>query len=317
MVVIGCVLTRLPDFELKHGTSLLEWFVSRIHKLNAAAVVLLAVLFYKLLMFPKHDASLSKIIPFGDDPYDAIGSFAMIVCTMLALLSLGRAFWPHPSGDPAIRKQIYLVRTQMCAVLAIIITLVSDAVALARHPVMWTAAPERFKLLALLGGMAVFVTVIGLRIHCTKDLVPTRATGRWAEAVIVSLIGFLVLAAFPERLIEGTATHLLTIIVADLILFSAMRSWVTALVPYQRNEAPQKAAEEKSGLGSVRRWGVVSLVGILLGVFVFAGEMSEGTGHAPLAQTAFVAAVFVGLSVAGLAIAYAFLGKPLGLGMGS
>jgi hypothetical protein len=44
--------------------------------------------------------------------------------------------------------------------------------------------------------------------------------------------------------------------------------------------------------------------------------MSEGGGAMPTARFAFVAAVFIGLATAGLAIAYSFLGRPLGLGRG-
>jgi hypothetical protein len=58
----------------------------------------------------------------------------------------------------------------------------------------------------------------------------------------------------------------------------------------------------------------VVLVGAILGEFLFAGEMSEGAGKMRLGRIAFVAAVFVGLSTTGLAIAYTFLGVPLGLG---
>jgi hypothetical protein len=46
----------------------MEWFVPRTAKVNAVVVLVVAALFYELFMFPKHDAALSKIIPFGDDP---------------------------------------------------------------------------------------------------------------------------------------------------------------------------------------------------------------------------------------------------------
>ena len=49
------------------------------------------------------------------------------------------------------------------------------------------------------------------------------------------------------------------------------------------------------------------------GAFAFTGEMAEGSGAQSLGRLAFVASVFVGLGLAGLVIAYAFLGEPLGL----
>ncbi len=98
------------------------------HKVNAGVVLVLAALFYQAFMFPKHDAVLSMIIPFGDDPYDAVGSFAMIVGMMVAFLSLGRAFRPYRLNSASIETQVYLVRAQTCVVLAVVSTLVSYAV---------------------------------------------------------------------------------------------------------------------------------------------------------------------------------------------
>lgn len=281
-------------------------------KVNAVVVLIIAALFYELFMFPKHDAALSKIIPFGDDPYDAVGSFAMIVATMLALLSLIRAFRPYRLNS-SVESQIYLIRTQTCFVLAVIITLVSDGVALARHPFMWVTAPERNELLAMLGGMAMMVTSMVVLIRrSAKELVPPGTTPSWIRAAAVCLCGVIALAVYPDQLIEGIATHLLTVVAGVLILFATTRSLLTALVPYEAT-AQRVAAEERPGLGLKYRWGIVLLIGFFLGVLLFVGETSGNTGRVSLGQTVFVAAIFVGLSIIGLAAAYAFLGTPLGL----
>jgi hypothetical protein len=292
-----------------------EEFMHKTHKVNAGVVLLLAALFCWLFMFPKHDAALSMIIPFGDDPYDAVGSFAMIVGILVALLSLGRAFRPYRSNSASIETQVYLVRAQTCVVLAVVITLVSDAVALARHPTMWATAPQRNELLALLGGMALLVTAVALLIRrSAEEIVSPAAQAGWTRAAVFGLAGVLILAVYPERMIQGTATHLLTVVAGALILFVPMRSLLTALVPYETNTTQREATDGKPGFARRYRWGIVLLVGFILGVFLFAGEMSEGTGGMSLGRIVFVAAVFVGLSTIGLAIAYTFLGIPLGLG---
>jgi hypothetical protein len=62
------------------------------------------------------------------------------------------------------------------------------------------------------------------------------------------------------------------------------------------------------------RWAATTFVGILLGLFFFAGEMMEGGATTtPLSRLAVVAGIFVTLATAGLIIAYAFLAEPLGL----
>lgn len=285
------------------------------YKINAAVVFLVAVLFYWLFMFTKHDAALSKIIPFGDDPYDAVGSFAIIIGILAALLSLVRAFRPHQPHGASIEKRAYLARAQTCVVLAVFITFVADVVALGRHPSMWKAAPQRNELLALLAGMAIVAISVELLIRrSTKETVPARAQASWARAASVSLAAVLLLAVYPERLIEGTATHLLTVVVGALILFVPMRPLLTVLVPYEASSGMGEATAGKQSFALRNAWGIVLLIGAILGAFFFAGEMSEGAGGMSVRRIAFVAAVFIGLSTAGLAIAYTFLGIPLGLG---
>jgi len=257
---------------------------------------------------------LSKIIPFGDDPYDAVGSFAIIVGILVALLSLGWALRPYRSNPPSIETQVYLVRAQTCVVLAVVITLISDVAALARHPTMWTTALQRNQLLALLGGMAIIVVAVELLIRrSAQGIVSPGTQAGWTRAAIVGLAGVLTLAIYPERMIQGTATHLLTVVAGAPILFVPMRPLLT-FVPYKTSTAQREATDGKLSFARRHRWGIVLFVGVILGVFFFAGEMSEGAGGMSLGRIVFVAAVFVGLSTAGLAIAYAFLGIPLGLG---
>jgi len=85
-----------------------------------------------------------------------------------------------------------------------------------------------------------------------------------------------------------------------------MRPLLNALVPCG-------AGEEGSGRSFTahQRWGVVLLVGLLIGGFLFLAEMREGAP--PNGRLLFVASVYVGLAIAGLLIAYASLGKPLEL----
>ena len=287
----------------------------RMHKINAAVVFVVAVIFYWFFMFCKHDAALSKIIPFGDDPYDAVGSFAIIIGILAALLSVFRAFRPHSPNGASIENRVYLVRAQTCVVLAVFTTLVADAVAMVRHASMWESAPQRNELILLLAGMAIVaISAESLIRRSAKEIVPARSAAAWIRAGSVSLVAVLLLVLYPERLINGIATHLLTVVAGALILFVPMRPLLTAIVPIEPGSAVGEAAASKRGFLRRNRWGIVLLIGVILGIFFFAGEMSEGAGGMSIRRIAFVGVVFVGLSTIGLAIAYAFLGIPLGLG---
>ena len=80
--------------------------MSRTFKRNAVIVFGLAAFFYWAFMFAKNDPHLRNIIPFGTDPYDAIGSFAAIVGMMIALLSLVRAFRPRATAPPDPSRRV-------------------------------------------------------------------------------------------------------------------------------------------------------------------------------------------------------------------
>jgi len=123
-----------------------------------------------------------------------------------------------------------------------------------------------------------------------------------------------VLVLYPERLINLTATHLLTVLAGALVLFAPIRTLLNALVP---NEV-DKGMDEKTSASTIfssswQRWMAVLILGALIGALAFAGEVSEGSGTPALARLVFVASVFVGLGLGGIVIAYAFLGEALGL----
>ena len=93
-----------------------------------------------------------------------------------------------------------------------------------------------------------------------------------------------------------------------------MREKSAAAMPVRRAHTGSMSGSGRF-LNAQHRWGVVLLGGALIGAFLALAEMSEGGGALPpLGQLLFVTSVFVSLATAGLLIAYAFLGGPLGLG---
>ena len=280
----------------------------RSQKCNSLIIVGLAALFYWSFMFMKHDPALRDVIPFGVDPYDAVGSFGVIIGMLIALLSLVRAFRPYRTHPPSSAQRLYLVRAQMAVVLSILITLVADAVAMARHTSAWMQAASRIELLILLACVATITVAVGALVR--RSVKPDA--GSWTRATVISLVSVLLLVVYPEQLIGKTTTHLLTVLVGDLLLFVPLRALLTAIVP---DDAQRIGVSASSSGKSLYGWGLVTLVGIVIGALLFVAEMTEGGGgSAPrLAQLMLIACVFVGLATMGLLIAYAFMGGPLGL----
>lgn len=283
-------------------------------KRNAVAVVLLSALLYWSFMLAKHAPSLRDIIPFGEDPYDAVGSFGTVIGVLLALISFVRAFRPYSDGASTMQI-VYLIRSQMGVVLAVLITVVADAVAMARHPRMWTGAASRYELSALLIGLVLAaLAVLWLLRSAQRKLLPPRSVS-WVRASLVTLFGVLLLALYPEHLIDNISTHLLTIIAGAVLLFAPMRVLLMTLVPCEPDKSAVGALPRLGFTSSIwRRWSVVLLLGGLMGFCAFASEMLEHGGAPSIHRLLFVGSVFISVGLAGFAIAYAFLRNPLGLG---
>ncbi|AXC10601.1 hypothetical protein ACPOL_1253 [Acidisarcina polymorpha] len=280
---------------------------------NAVIVFGLACLFYWLFMFAKHDPALLDVIPFGEDPYDAIGSFGVIVGILVALLSLFRAFRPYREA-PSGKRQVYLIRSQEAVVLVVFITLGSDALSMGRHPSMWIGSKSQNMLIALLGGMALVTAAVQLAIRTSQSATEPTAKD-WKAATVATVFAILVLVAYPEQLIHGTATHLLTVVAGAIVLFAPMRPLLNALVPYASDERrTEEIPARNRSLTAWQRWVMVALVGAIIGACAFLGEIGEGSGARPVNRLALLASVFIGLGLTGLLIAYTFLREPLGLG---
>jgi hypothetical protein len=278
-------------------------------KVNTILSAVLAAAFYFFFMFAKHDPALSAAIPFANDPYDAVGSFAAISSVLLVLIALVRAFRPYRTA-PTEGQKVYLARTQMALALAALITLVSDGVAMVRYAAMWLRTPVAGELIALLGAVAVgAVVVIYLIRRSMRGIsLPTRA--HWLAAVVVSLAAILILAVYPESLAHDIFGGLFTIVVGILLFFAPLSAIDIALIPF----VVERTTVVRARWQRVLPWFLALLVAFGVGVLAFLGEASgEGGGGVPLARVAMVFAIFVGVGTVGIVIGYAFLRKPLGL----
>lgn len=280
-------------------------------KLTSCSAFGLAAAFYWFFMFTKHDPALSQIASFLEDPYDAVGSFCMIISILLGVLSLVRAFRrPQPDGLPYAR--IYLARTQVAIATGVLVTLTADAVASARHFSQWFGKLGALEIIGLMTAMALLSILLILIVRKTLD--PFRsldqaALGRDSQwAVGISLLSVVVLAIFPEEAIRSAPMHFITILLAFILTAAPQAAWAVALVPCHLPSLP-----------SARRlwlfWALIAFVGIAIGVFALAGELSEGGGSAaiPLGRRMMVYTVFLGAGMSTMLVAFTFLGKPLGL----
>lgn len=275
-------------------------------KRNAFVVLGLSVLFALFFNITKHFPALSAVNPFADDPYDAIGTFALQAGGFLALLSLFRAFRPYRNAPPSAEQTLLLARTQLTIVLAVIVALVGNLVALMRHTSVWLGTPAGSLLAALVVGFVLLSALIGRFVLVSAhQTMGQPQPGAWKRPLIISLIFFIVLLGYPEQVRETTIGALLTVVIGAVLLFMGVWAWGTFL------------SSDTRTVGTAGRprwhWGLVVVVGMLLGLTIVFRELSEGGGTIDLAGSSFIIAIYIGLEVAGIVIGYAFLSKFLRL----
>jgi hypothetical protein len=111
------MMDRKPVLRAHHATAL---------------VAFAAVVFYLFFQINKN-GPFRELNPFGVDPYDAVGSFAIQVALLVGLLTYARAL--RILADPAQAAKMRLVlRGNLLVLFAILVTLLADGIAVILHP---------------------------------------------------------------------------------------------------------------------------------------------------------------------------------------
>jgi hypothetical protein len=285
------------------------------HKIASIAALALALLFNRFFTLSKHAASLAAIIPFGDDPYDAVGSIAMIMSFLLAILSLFRAFMPARQVTAPEVRRVFLARSQASVALGVLVALASDAVAMARHHAMWFGKPAGIELVALMAGLTTISLSVLYLIRITVRGIEYRAQPQaWQMAVLACLLCGAVLAIFPEQVIQNVALHFLTILAGFAFFFVPLSALIVAFFPLDKAADAMEGNNPQTRLTKWMQWGAVAVFGFAIGAFALEREIfGEGRISVPQSKLLIVSSVFIGAGTAGLLMAFTFLKKPLGL----
>lgn len=271
--------------------------------LEAAMLVVHVAAFVALFDASKHASALVGVNPFGNDPYDAVGSFAVLLAVFGVVLaggrSLVRCFRLRRDDDRC--PELWL-RLRASVVVAIIFTCAVNGIALARHPDAWLGVPAGNLLAGLWLVLALATIAVGASIVGLAKPYRRRAynSGRWTR-ILACGAALATFAVFPESLTQSTTGELVTVIVSAMLLFAAVRWGCAILVPW-------RASNRTANPGG---WAAAAGVGIALGTGLAVIEAlggGSGRGIAPIA-----AVLFVALACAGTLAAYGMLAKPLGL----
>lgn len=319
-------------------------------KASAALTLLLAIALLLLFQTTKHDPALSRLSPFVEDPYDAVGSFGVQLALFAALLTALRALRPYPSLESAERSWLRVLTGEVVAVTAIATTLVADLIAMLRYPTAWLGAPSSLPLIGLVAGLALVTFLAGGLLFAATRQEATRQETRLpplaarTEAVVgIACLGLL--ALYPDVLRRSTGGAILTAAFGMAILFAVTWGVTRAICPRPREDSEDvidDAASIRGWLGDrssspicrgtdriienpviraagkllnprVYPWRGVVLIGVVLGLgLVLIEAVGEGA-PAPLSRLSLVLSVFVGLEGSGVVLGYALLGRTMSL----
>ena len=259
----------------------------RVHRVTAL-VALAGIIFYLFFHINKVEP-FRDINPFGEDPYDAVGSFAIQIALLIGLLTYARVL--RLRSDPSqVSKLRLILRGNVLVLFAIGISLVVDAVAviLRQLPSSYWGNVLRIELALMVLLTVVCVLAVGFGFRGMQLVLPARdltpADGiddLWTLVRIpVTRLG----AALPHAFVE----------------------WV------QRFESDRLFARVPWFNPRLHPWRFACLLGLLVRMGLTVAQLREGFPPNLLIGLA-VAGIFISAEFAATLVGFAIFGGYLGL----
>ena len=318
-------------------------------KTSALLVFGLSILFYLFFDFCKHAPGIEAANPFASDPYDAVGSFGLMLAMLAALLMLVRVFRPYPQTRMPPAQLLLALRAGAVTLLSVIVTLTSDAIGLARDMLTNGASPAAWRLADLVGGMTLLTLAVGWAfVRAARGAEVPSAPRPWVRTGIISVLVFLILNFYPLSWRDsGIPGGIFTALTGMALLFFQVWAFATAIFPviefaYEdvfddlsavfqgwknrlgRLAAPLIWMEKATALPPMRKfigwfsprkhhWSLVVLVAVAMGVsLVLAETVVEGM-PGNLGQLLMVICIYIGIGGTGVTLGYVLLAHFMGI----
>jgi len=318
-------------------------------KLAALLVFGLSIIFYLFFDFCKHAPTLGVTNPFAEDPYDAVGSFGIQLAIVSTVLTLLRAFRPYSQKEVVAGQVLLLLRSEMVALLSVIVTLSADSIGLGRAVLRNGGFPAAGSLTVLVGGMALVTLAAGwfvIQVAQSAEVPSTRRPIR--RAGIISGLAILVMAFYPLALRNsGVPGGIFTALIGMVLLFATVWGLAMAIFPAIEFEyedifsdlsaifqgwknRPNCLVAPVTWMGKLaafplvnrliiwlnprrHRWNLIILAAVAMGLLLVLVE-AEAEGMAPnLGRALVVVGVYISLEGAGVVLGYLLFGKYLGI----
>ncbi len=123
--------------------------------------LVVSVLFYSFFMASKHLPIFRDVAPFLEDPYDAVGSFAVIGAVLIAIFNFIRL--ASIRKHKLVGADVYVIRGNLVIGWSIVLTLLADSIAIINmppHHPMLTGEVILFSAMTILLLLALFLLII-------------------------------------------------------------------------------------------------------------------------------------------------------------
>ncbi len=256
---------------------------------GVTAMIAFAALAFGVFFQTAKRQPFSDINPFAEDPYDAVGSFAVQGAALIGLLSFGRAVRWRSDSTQAPKARLIL-RGNALVLCAISAALLADAVAMFLHPLVYS--PWADLLRAGLAAMSALTLVCILALVVVLSNTPTAAAPRDltpADGIddVWSLVCLPVLRArrfLPAGFVRSVAR------------FSS--DWLFARIPWLNPRA--------------HPWRFAAALGVLVGAGLVLVQLQEGLPPSLEAGLLVIGIFFLG-ELAATLLGFAIFGGYLGL----
>jgi hypothetical protein len=261
--------------------------IQRIHRVTAL-MAFAAIVFYLFFQVNK-GGPFRDVNPFGQDPYDAVGSFAIQAALLIGVLTYARALRLRDAPTQADKARLIL-RGNILVLFAILVTLIADAIAEIARPL-----PPSYwgnVLLAELALMFLLALVCVAALTVVFGQIPTAAPPRDLTPAD-GIDDLWTLARVP-------------VTKAAAFLPRAFVEWV------QRFNSDRLFARVQWLNPRTHPWRFACMLGLLIGVGLTLSQLQEGLPPS-LKIGLIVAGIFISAEFGATLLGFAILGGYLGL----
>lgn len=292
---------------------------------DALHMLILAFVFLVFFGGAKHTSAWAQMNPFADDPYDAIGSFAIQLAVLLALLSCIRAYRARKYVANAAEQGVIARGNLLCAG-GILLTFMADGIAMARHWSKWFESSAGQSLCFVLVMLSIWAGIsLWLAWRTAAGLGLLKQHLPWWGLALTMTVTVAVIALYPEEWRQSMTGALLTVVAGMALLFVPLRA-LASVISVDERHIKADALDDLSALfwrterkvltrlmGLIRRywWTFTVLAGIAAGAFLASRELADGPP--PSGRMLMVAAVYIGLESAAVLLEALLLSRPLRL----